>query len=225
MTKKHIKTLTAPVTWPVKRKSSKFIVRPKPGKSFKMSMPLALILRDILKHCKTMKEVKGVLRDNEVMIDRVRKKNEKALLGFMDTLSIPNVDEHFRMALTTLEKLELKKITEEESKIKVSKIIGKTVLKTKKIQLNLYDGTNLIVKESKYKIGDSLLLSLPDKKVKKSFSLEVGSHVFLTKGSHVGEQGIVDKIEGNKVFVKSQKSVFETPKEAIFITGKEKSEI
>ena len=225
MTKKHIKTLTAPVTWPVKRKSSKFIVRPKPGKSFKMSMPLALILRDILKYCKTMKEVKGVLRDNEVMIDRVRKKDEKALLGFMDTLSIPNVDEHFRMALTTLEKLELKKITEEESKTKVSKILGKTVLKNKRLQLNLYDGTNLIVKEDKYKIGDSLLLSLPDKKIKKSFSLEPGSYVYLTKGSHVGEQGIVDKLEGSKVFVKSGDNIFETPKEAIFITGKGKSEI
>lgn len=225
MSKKHIKTLTAPVTWPIKRKSSKFIVRPKPGKSFKMSMPLALIIRDTLKNCKTMKEVKGILRDNEVLIDRVRRKDEKALLGYMDTLSIPAVGENYRMMLSPLEKLELKKISEEESKIKVSKIIGKTVLKDKKIQLNLFDGTNLLVKEDKYNIGDSVLLSLPDKKIKKTFTLETGSHVYLTRGGHVGEFGVVEKIDGKKVFVKSKEGVFETPKEAVYIVGKEKSEI
>ena len=37
MVKGHMKTLTAPTSWPVKRKNNIFVVRPKPGKSFETS--------------------------------------------------------------------------------------------------------------------------------------------------------------------------------------------
>ena len=138
----HLKTLTAPVTWTVKRKGQTFVVRPKPGKLFTMSMPIALIFKNLLKYCKTTKEVKAILRDKEIFVDEVRRKNPKYLIGFMDTLSIPFSDEFYRMLINSNKKLVLIKIPKEEATFKLCKITGKTLLKKGQVQLNLYDGRN-----------------------------------------------------------------------------------
>jgi len=225
MAKKHMKTITVPVSWPVKRKSNKFIVRPKPGKPFSTSIPLALVFRNLLKYCKTMKEVKAILHDNEIFVDQVRRKSPKYLLGFMDTLSIPGTKEHYRLFLGTNKKLSLLSISEAKAKIKVSKITGKSILKKGKVQLNLYDGKNILVKKDTYKVGDSILLSLPDNKINEHFKQEKGSYVFLTKGSHIGEQGTIEKIEKDMVKIKTKDHTFETPKSAIFVIGKGKSAV
>jgi small subunit ribosomal protein S4e len=215
--KKHLKTLTIPVAWPIKRKGSKFTVRPMPGKAFATAMPVALILRDVLKYCKTMKEVKAVLRDNEVKVDGVRRKEERYTVGFMDVFELP--DEHYRIMIDPLGKLYLEKISAQEAKHKTCKVIGKKTINGGKTQINLSDGTNLLVKEDKFKVGCSVVLSLPDKKITKMIALENGSHVFMTKGSHVGQKGTVDHIEGNKIFIKTSKEVFETPKESVYLVS------
>jgi len=225
MAKKHLKTLTVPVSWPIKKKGTKFIVRPKPGKPFSTSIPLAVVFRNLLKYCKTMKEVKTILQDNEIFVDQVRRKEPKYLLGFMDSLSVPDTKEHFRLLLTTNKKLYLLPITKEEAKLKVAKITGKVVLKKGKTQLNMYDGVNILVKKDTFKVGDSILLSLPENKITDHFKQEKGSYVFLVKGSHVGEQGVIESIEKDMVKVKTKEATFETPKDAIFIVGKGKSAV
>jgi small subunit ribosomal protein S4e len=224
MVKKHLKTLTVPRTWPIKRKSNKFVVRPNPGKPFNLSIPLALVFKNMLKYCKTTKEVKNILHDKEVFVDSIRRVNHKYLLGFMDILSIPLADEYYRMILSKNKRLKLMKISKEESKIKLSKIIGKTVLKKGKLQLNLFDGRNILVKEDKYKIGDSLLIELPNK-IKDSFKLEKGAYAFLVGGNNAGEHGKIDKISNRIVTIKSKEMKFETSKEFVFVIGKEKSSI
>ncbi len=225
MVKGHMKTLTAPVSWPIKRKGQKFVVRPKPGKAFSVSMPLALVFKNILKYCKTMKEVKAILQDKEVYVEGKRRKNPKYLLGLMDTLSIPFAKEHYRMLINQSKKLCLVPVPEAETKFKICKITSKTVLKKSKMQLNFFDGKNIIVKEDKYKVGDSVTISLPDNKVKKSLKLEKGNYAFLTRGSHVGEHGLIEEVKLDIVKIKTKESVFETPKEFIYVIGKGKPEI
>src|SRR5512133_1462699 len=146
MAKKHLKTLTAPVSWPIKRKGQTFVIRPLPGKSFNMSMPLSLILKDMLGYCKTSKEVRALLRDKEILVDGKRRKEEKFLVGIMDILSIPITKDYFRMQINKNRKLELVKIDASETGSKIMKIVGKTSLKNGKMQLNLFDGRNIIVK-------------------------------------------------------------------------------
>ena len=64
MVKRHLSRLTAPKSWPIKRKSTKWITRPHPGPhTLKNCMSLNIVLKNILKYAKTTKEVKKILDD------------------------------------------------------------------------------------------------------------------------------------------------------------------
>ena len=225
MVKKHLKALAAPVTWPVKRKGVKFILRPQPGKKFEFSMPVALVFKTLLKYCKTMKEVKSILQDKEILVDGTRTKEPKFLLGVMDVLSLPVSGEHYRMLISRSRKLHLHQITKEESSVKISKILGKTTLKGRLTQLNLNDSRNIILKEDNYKVQDSLLISLPDQKIKAHYPMEHGSYAYIVSGSHVGEHGGIVAVTKDLVKVKLKDSEFETPKESVIVVGKDKPEL
>ncbi|MBN2368543.1 30S ribosomal protein S4e [Candidatus Woesearchaeota archaeon] len=228
MVKKHLKTLTVPNSWPVKRKESKFTVRPKPGKSFELSIPVVLIFKNMLKYCKTTKELKGILRDKEVFIDGKRCKNPRALVGLMDVLSIPLTEEYYRLVLTKSKRLDLVKISKEEAGFKISKIIGKTILKKGIIQLNLSDSRNIRIKSGKHSVGDSVMIKLPSQDIKESFSLEKGRYAFLIKGSHAGEHGSIEKLsEGadSLITIKTSEGTFDTPRDSVFVIGKDKPSI
>ena len=228
MVKRHLKTLTAPKTWPIKRKGQKFVVRPTPGKAFWTSMPISLVFKTLLKSCKTMKEVKNILHDKEVFIDGKRQKNPRSLIGFMDILSVPESKECYRLTINKNKKLQLVIISDKEAQLKLCKIIGKTFLKKGVVQLNLSDGRNINVKKDSYSVGDSLLLEVPKQKIKESFKVEKGNYAFLIKGKHIGSHGVIQEIsKGAQIMVsiKTKDSVFETPKESVFIIGKDKPAI
>ena len=85
----YLKRLAMPKTWRIKRKGTVFITRPNPGPhSMGLSMPLNLIIRDILGYAENKREVRKVLMNNNVMVDGVRRKNHKLPVGLMDTIEI-----------------------------------------------------------------------------------------------------------------------------------------
>ena len=219
----HLKTLAVPPTWPIKRKGQTFMVRPHPGKKFSYGLPLTIIFKNLMKYCKTTKEVKTILRENEVLVDGKRRTETRYMVGIMDVLSIPLLKEYYRMMINTKGKLELVSIEKEESGIKIVKIAGKTLLKKGIMQLNLSDGRNIRVKGGDYKVGDSLVIALPSQDIKETLKFEDGAYAYLIAGGHIGEHGIVDKIKDGNATIKSQDTKFETPLENMFIVGKEKS--
>ncbi len=225
MAKRHMKTLTVPTTWPVKRKTTKFTIRPNPGKSFELSMPIAIAFKNILKYAKTTKEVKTILMDKEILVDGKKIKDPKSLIGFMDTLSIPVSKEYYRILIKKSKRLYLQEITEKEAGLKICKIIGKTMLKKGRLQLNLFDSRNIIVKKDEYKVGDSILLSVPKQNVEKVLKLEKGAYAYMVSGKHIGEHGVIEEINKDIVKIKADKDSFETTKESLFIIGKTKPEI
>jgi small subunit ribosomal protein S4e len=225
MVKKHLKTLTVPVSWPIKRKGQTFVTRPLPSKSYSLSLPISIIFKDILKYCKTSNEVKTILRDKEVLVDGKRKKDLRSLVGFMDVLAIPLSGEEYRVLINKTKKLQLVQITKEESDVKVCKIISKTKLMKGKTQLNLFDGRNIIVKEDKYSVDDSVLIKLPSQEIKESFKMEKGNHALLISGTHTGEHGLIEQISKDAVTIKTKEGAFETSKKAVFVVGKEKPSI
>ncbi len=229
MVKRHLKTLTVPKTWPIKRKGQKFVVRPTPSKKYMTSIPLSLVFKTMLKSCKTMKEVKNILQDKEVFLNGRRQKNPRSLLGLMDVLSVPESKEYYRLIINKNKKLQIIKISDKEAQFKLCKVIGKTFLKKGVVQLNLSDGRNINVKKDKFVVGDSLLIELPKQKIKEHYKFEKGSYAYLVKGKHIGAQGTVQDIlsEGAQtmVSIKTSKGVFKTPKDAVFIIGKDKPAI
>jgi small subunit ribosomal protein S4e len=224
MAKRHMKTLTAPVTWPIKRKTSKFVIRSNPGKLFKYSLPLAIVFKHLLKYCKTHKEVKAILQDNEVLVNGQRRKDPKYPLGLLDVLSFSKTKEHFRLLLGTNKKMYLVTLSPDQAKYRIVKILGKHIIGKDKIQLNLFDSTNMLVKDNTHKVGDSLIIDFKNK-IQKHLAMEKGAYVFLIAGKHIGEHGQVLEINKNMIKIKTEDSEFETPKEGLIIIGKTKPEI
>ena len=219
----HLKSYFAPKSWKVKKKYVKFISKPNPGPhSIGMSLPLNVIIRDILGYAKSLREVKFILRNRNVTVDGVRRRDSRFPAGLFDVLSFNETDEHFRVILDAKGKIDIVKIDKQESGHKICKIVGKTAIKGK-VQLNLNDGKNIVTEDSQYRVGDAVVLELNGKaKIREKISLDKGSMIYLTDGKHIGGTGKVVDIIGNRILYKTNEAVVETLKDAAFPVGKDK---
>ena len=210
-----------PTTWGIKRKGIKFVVKSNPGPhSLKLSMPIALIFRDLLGYAANLREVKHILFNNNVLVDGIRRKDYRFPVGIFDTVGVKETKEFFRVIFDR-RKLALLKIGEKDANLKPCKIVGKRKL-GKKTQLNLYDGRNLTVEKDDYKVGDTIVLELPKNNIKEHLKFEKGNLIYLIGGKHVGLSGITQDMIGSKVKYKSSEGVFETLKKYAFVIGKDK---
>ena len=217
MVKRHLKRLATKKSWPVKRKGIMFITRPKPSSHGSvLSTSLNTVLKEIIHVAKTTKEVKYALQHREVLVDGVKRTDHRFAAGLFDVISIKDTKENFRVLLNKNGKLALVKIDDKEAVLKPCKVISKTHLKGNKLQLNLNDGKNILVKKDDVKVGDTMIITIPDQKIKKTVKLDKGARIFLTGGSHIGVAGTVDNIDGNTITFKSGKNKFETLKRHAF---------
>ena len=89
-----------------------------------------------------------------------------------------------------------------------------------KLQLNLYDGKNILAGSSSYKVGDTLIISLPEQKIVKHLKLDKKSTIFLIGGKHIGETGNIEDIVQDKIIYKdSNGNLVETSKKYAFVVG------
>lgn len=227
MVKNHLKRLNKPKSWDVKKKQNKFVARPNPGAhSFSEAVPISVLIRDLLKKAKTLREVRFILNNEEVLVDKRKVKDPRFLVGFMDVVEFPNTKEAYRILITSKGLLIPVKIKPENSVFKLSKIIGKSIVKKGKMQINLFDGRNILVEKNDFKLGDTLKMEIPSQKILASYSPEKGNYVLLTTQKHVGIIGKIDSIEDKKVIVElDSKDKIEALRKSIFVIGKEKPEI
>ena len=95
MGKNHLKRLNAPKTWPISRKGSKWITKQNPGPhKLNESMPLNIIIRDLLIYAKTTKEVKNILSNKDILINKRVIKEKKFPVGTFDIIEIPKTKEN-----------------------------------------------------------------------------------------------------------------------------------
>ena len=220
----HLKRYFAPKTWKIKRKKIKYVTKPSPGThKIVHSLPLNVILRDMLNYATTNREVRFIVSNKNITVDGARKKDYRFPVGLFDVLSLNDTNEHFRVILDKKGKIDLIKIEKEESTIKPCKVTGKKAVKGK-IQLNLYDGKNILVEKDDFKVGDTLLLVLGKKFViKEHVKLDKNSSIYLTGGKRIGHTGKVQDIEGRKIIYKTEEgNVVETLKKYAFPIGKDK---
>ena len=226
MSNDHLKRLAAPKIWPIIRKGAKFIAKPMPGPhGLNTGLPLSVMLKEVLKYCNTTKEVKKILGSNEIKIDGVVRKDFRFPVGIFDTIELTNINEYLRVILNKKGKIDLLKINKDEALTKPCKIIGKKLVRGR-LQLNFFDGNNLTTDKNSYKVGDTVLLSLPEKKIIKHIKLDKKSMIFLTGGKHIGEVGYVEDIISNKIIYKDNNgNLVETSKNYAFVVGDSKPAI
>ena len=192
----HLKLQEAPKSWPIKRKGTKYIVKP----NFNMSdgIPVLIILRDMLKLAKNRKEVKKIINERKILLNEKPVKDEKNSAVLFDTITLVPTKKHFRIELSEKGKFKLEEIKEHEAREKIAKITGKKMLKGKKVQLNLSDGRNFLT-EMKCNTNDSVLINLKERKIEKCIPLKEKAKILVFEGKHIGRKGIAEKINENKM--------------------------
>jgi len=200
---RHLKRKPAPKHWSIPRKKFVWAVKPKPGPHpISKCLPLILIMRDILGFAKTRAEAKKIISQGKVLVDGKVRKEELYPAGLMDIIEIPEVDKVFRI-LPSRKGLTLHPIEKEEGKFKLCRIENKTAVKNGHIQLNLHDGSNILVKvadpknpeEDTYKTLNTLKVSLPEREIIEQFELKVGAPAIITGGKNMGRYGKIVEIE------------------------------
>jgi small subunit ribosomal protein S4e len=217
----HLKAYNAPKSWTIPRKTTKWVIRPDAGAHpLGRALPIALLLKQ-LKIAATGREAKKILNEKVVMIDGAIVTDPHSATGFMDAIQIKP---GFALRCTLDEKGRLKFIDIPEAELgkKVCKIIGKRTLKGNKIQLNLSTGRNILAEKNDYAVGDSLLIDIPSQKISGHYPLAKGHTAFMTSGKHTGQMGVIDHIEGNRLWFTKGKEKFETLKQVAFVVGKDK---
>lgn len=225
----HQKRLSIPKSWKAGKKGYKWVSTTRPGPhSQARSLPLGIIIRDILKLVDNSREGKRVLSEGKVLVDGIPRKDLRFPVGLFDVISLPLSNESYRMLQDEKGRLTLYKLNEANVN-KLCRINNKTTLKGGKVQLNLNDGTN-ILGSNEYGTKDSLILSVPDKQVVKHLEFKVGNLAMVVGGLHSGEIGKIKEIREvkssrhNTVTI-SGDTDFETIEDYVFVIGEDKPEI
>lgn len=236
---KHLKRLPAPKTFPISRKQEKFTIRPSPGPHrLNTSIPLLIVIRDILKHANNGREAKRLIVEGNCRIDGRIIKDYRFPVGLMDILTIPKTEEQFRILPNPRTALVLHPITNEESTFKLLKIVKKSVVKGGQLQLNLHDGRNKLLRNEDLEtvnpdnctVGNTLKMTVPDQGILDIIPREPGVSTIVTAGRNIGLQGKLLEIEkqlniGTAVLESEQEGIFRTALEYIFVVGLETPDI
>ncbi|HLD84074.1 MAG TPA: 30S ribosomal protein S4e [archaeon] len=217
-----LKRYAMPLFWPLERKTKKYAVKPVPGPhSSKTAMPLGIFLRDAMKFAATMKEAKDILNRGLVKVDGIVRKDVKFPAGVMDVISVGS-----ESYLVLPEKSRMR-FMKSRGGMKLAKISNKTVLKEGKMQLNLYNGSNIIVDSKDYSTGDTLMIDIPAGTIKGVLKMKAGSHAVIIKGKNVGTAGKIKKMitttgsEAGIVVLETGGADVVVPKDYVFVIGEE----
>lgn len=189
---RHQKRQAVPKNWGLNRKGKVFTVRAKAGE-----VPILVVLRDMLKIVKSKKECKRALYEKKIELNSKPIREVAQGIHLLDIITIVPSKKHYVIKLSKTGKFEA--VETKDAVKKPTKVIGKTLLKGKKLQLNLIDGRNILSGE-KCKTNDSVLFDFTKNKIEKILPMKKGSKVIVFAGKHAGAEGaIVDINEETKI--------------------------
>jgi len=202
---KGLKRYAMPAWWPISVKEHVWAPRPSPGPhSLEKSMPLLIVLRDVLKLAETAREVKYILKSGAVKVDGIVRKDYRFPVGLMDVIEIEKENLTFRLLPKPGRMLDFVPIPEHEKYFKLCRIENKTTVRGGHIQLNLHDGSNVLIRvsnprspvEDVYKTFDVVKISLPDRKIIEHYPFEPGNLALVIGGKKVGKVGKIVEVRG-----------------------------
>ena len=232
----HLKRLSAPKFWKVRKKLAKWVTSPRPGAHKRNEcIPLSVVIRDVLELVDTGREAKRMVKSGEVLVDGKVRKDHRYPVGFMDVIEIPKLKKAYRFTITYKD-LEIFEVPAKETKLKLCKVRKKSLVKKGVLQLNTNDGRNILVKvkdpkkpkEDVYKTGDTILIELPSQKIIEHVKMEKGNLVLITGGQNKGDIATIKEViktrsrEPNKLVCEKDKKSFEAIKDYVFVIGSKK---
>ncbi len=219
----HQKRLSTPKTIKIPRKTSKWIVKTGPGPHNKNAVPLLVVVRDHLKLADNAREARRIIASGEILVDGRVRKDYKFPVGLFDVICIPKLNKTYRVLFDEKGRYMPKEVS--DGHLKLYKIKNKTMIRGGKVQLNLFDGTNILA-DNTYKTKDSILLKIPEKEIVDHLKFEEGALVMIVGGTHAGEIGhikdykVVRGSAPNLVTIEGDKGTITTIEDHAFVIGK-----
>jgi small subunit ribosomal protein S4e len=198
-----LKRKPAPKFWPIHRKEFTWVVKPSPGPHDGSNcLPLTIVLRDSLGFAKTRKETRTIVSQGKICIDGQIRRDDGFPVGLADVVSVLDVDKNFRV-IPSAKGLVLQPIDKEEAKFKLCRIENKTTAKNGNVQLNLHDGSNILIKSADAKNPqedvletiDTVRIILPERHIVESIKMKEKDYAIITGGKNIGKHGNIIQIE------------------------------
>lgn len=227
---KSLKRYAAPpVMQVVSVKERKFIAMPEPGPHcFKLSLPLQVLVRDLLKTAETGREAKHVISHSMILVDGVARTSYKFPVGLMDVVSVKELNKHYRVLVNEKGVLAPVEISQEEASTKICRVNRKYLYKGR-LRLTTEDGRTFETDDRSLNIGGSLLVKIPDGTIMDKAPLAEGNSGYVFMGKHAGTIGVVKKVsessllrDGMVTLVLNDGSEVSTVRDYVMIVGREK---
>ncbi len=220
----------APTFWGVPRKSKHLSPNTSPGPHRKaLSIPLTVLIRDVLKLAKTAKEVRTAIVGGGVIVEAIARRDPNFPVGLMDVLEMPSLRKTFRLVPTKTRTLYPIEISEDEKSLKICAIRNKVSAGKSVIQYGTHDGRSIITgPEVNMSVSDSAQIELPSQKIVKHLIMKKGSMVMVIGGKRQGEVGMLSSIKPGTVTRSRMASIevkgnnVEIPAKLVMVVGDNK---
>ena len=235
---RQLKREPAPGFWPIRRKERTWAPKTRPGPhSRERSLPLVIIIRDILEYARTAKEAIRIISAGKVRIDGVVRRDHRFPVGLMDVLQIEGAGQVFRILPRPNRGLTPTPISEKEAGFKLCKIVGKRSIESGKIQINLHDGRSMILPsqsprqktEGEFAPGGAIQLGLPKQNMMRVVPFQTGALGLVIDGRNQGAFGKITTItlgthaRPKIVKIETANEAFDTPAEYVIPVGTQAS--
>ncbi len=225
---KHQKRLSKPKVIPITDKKSKtWIIKQQTGPHAReSSMPLVVLLREVLGVAKTSREARNILNNRLVEVDGKVRTKEDFPIGIMDVIGFPKADKYYRLVVDWKGRLRPIDIDKAKAGKKILKVLDKHISPGTKISLTFHDGRNML-SDNHIRVGDSVLVSLPEAKLVSHLKLAPGCRCLIREGKHAGSIVSLDEIiprkagKPNEAKVTGEDGQFTTVAKYLFVVGNE----
>ena len=217
-----LKRLKAPKFWKIPRVKEKFVLSVRPSAHpADRSYPLGVVLRDMLKLGRTLKEVKFMLNSRLVEVNGRVRTDKNFSIGMFDIIHIKKENKYY-VVLPSPKGLGF--VETNENVKKLSKVKRKVAIRGGKIQLTFHDGETKLA-DNNIKTNDTVVLNLKTREIENVLPFKEGAFVMITNGENAGKVGKVEKIEvvrssmPNRVMVSVDGKMIESVVDNVFVVG------
>merc|ERR1711916_285755 len=137
-------------------------------------MPLVVVLRNRLKFALNYREALMILRQKRVNVDARPRVDPKYPVGFQDVITVPKTGDNFRMMYDVKGRFTLVKIGEQESNIKLCKVMNVHTTTGRVPVVTTHDGRRFRYANPKIAIGDTLVVAHAEQKIQEVIKVRVG---------------------------------------------------
>merc|ERR1711973_79351 len=173
--KKHLKRLNAPSHWMLDKLTGVYAPKPSQGPHKQREcLPLIIFLRNRLHYALTGDEVKKILMQRLVKVD-----------GKVQT------DENFRLIYDVKGRFAIHRITPEEARYKLCRVVRTGVAQKGVPYLVTHDARTIRYPNPDIKVNDSVILDIESGTITEHVKFDSGNLCMITGGHNLGRVGVI----------------------------------